>query len=157
MTVAGFREISEHSLTIRLAEPTLPFKVASIPGICIMKLFAWSDRKYADTRDGKDIGFIIANYIELKWDILYKQYADIVDEPEFHTVSSGARILGREIFYLLQTNNHALQAITEILKLETNDPDNSRLAIAMMQGGIAGYVLAFESLEQLLRGIKDKL
>ena len=121
-----------------------------------MKIFAWKDRKHRNNKDGKDLGFIISNYVELKYEILYEKYEDIIDAQDFDVTISGARILGRDMKELIGTNQIALQTLKEILENEIIDEDNSLLARAIVEGGIRNYDIGYQALTNLLKGLNDE-
>lgn len=153
MNVAGFVEVNKAGLQIDTG--TLKFTVASIPGICIMKLLAWNDRGMADDRDGKDLGFILANYIDLIYDDLYTLHEDLMTAGDFDRIITTARIMGRDIYRLLSNNPTALQQLRQILTQGTADEQYSRLAIAIKEGGVGNYKQAYLSLSALLAGLSD--
>ena len=153
MNVSGFAEVSEGGLKIVTDE--VDFKIASIPGICVMKLLAWKDRGLNDNRDGKDLGFILYNYIELKYDDLYTLHEDLMIEPDFDRIVTTARIMGRDIKMLLKNNSTALSQINDILENAVADDEFSRLALAMKKSGTMSFKTAYDSLLALLKGIQD--
>ena len=155
MNVAGFREVSAGGIKIQTDETE--FRVASIPGICIMKILAWQDRGRWDNRDGKDLGFILANYIEMKYEDLYSLHEDLIQEDDFDRIVTTARIIGRDIFDLLKTNPLALAQIKDILRNETEDEDYSRMALSLKDGGYFSYPIAYKCLDAMIRGIEDEI
>lgn len=155
MNVAGFMEINEQCITIATKDNSLSFKVASLPGIAMMKIFAWKDRKHKNNKDGMDIGFIINHYVDLKVDELYEQHDDIVAAEDFKLINASARILGRDIRELIQENEIALQRTCDILREELSDEENSLLARTMAHGGLS-YITTYDALTNLLQGIEDK-
>ncbi len=153
MNVAGFTEVSESGL--RIVTEETDFRIASVPGICIMKILAWKDRGYRDNRDGKDLGFILFNYIELKYEDLYALHEDLMAAPDFDRIVTTARIMGRDIGKLLKTNSIALNQIYDILHAATLDEEYSRLALAIKDGGTMTYKIAYKSLLAVMEGISD--
>jgi predicted nucleotidyltransferase len=62
MNVAGFREALESAIQVQVdIDRVIP--VASLPGLIILKLFAWADRKH-EKRDAPDILKILADYAD---------------------------------------------------------------------------------------------
>jgi predicted nucleotidyltransferase len=153
MNVAGFMEIRNQSITYDVEGEELHFDAAPIHAIYFMKILAWKDRKHKDLKDGKDQGFILSNYIELKYEVLYDKHADLIEDPQWDTISSCARILGRDIAELLKTNAKALQSAKAIIEEELKDENNSGLAKSMATGGGFSYTKAYQSLKQLLLGL----
>lgn len=61
MTVAGFAEAFAAAVVVELAAG-LQVKVASLPGLAILKLFAWSDRRLRDAKDAIDFCTLLRSY-----------------------------------------------------------------------------------------------
>lgn len=153
MNVAGFVEVSAGSIEIKTEETG--FRVASIPGICITKILAWGDRGQRDNRDGRDLGFILENYIELKYEDLYSLHEDLMGD-DFDRVVTTARIMGRDMSDLLKANPIAVEQIRNILQKETEDEDYSKLALSMKAGGAFSYANGYKCLEAMIQGLKDE-
>ena len=154
MNVAGFVEVSAGGIDIKSDETE--FRAASIPGICVMKLLAWQDRGYRDNRDGKDLGFILSNYIEMKYEDLYSLHEDLMEDNDFDRILTTARIMGRDMFELLKPNSVALEQIISILRKETEDEDYSKLALSLKDGGDMQYSIAYKSLKAIIKGLEDE-
>ncbi len=154
MNVAGLVEVSEGSIDIQT--DTITFRAASLPGICIMKLLAWHDRGFRDNRDGKDLGFILNNYIEMKYEDLYTLHEDLMTDENFDRVITIARVMGRDIYDLLKSNPVALTQVKAILRKETEDEEYSKLAIALKDGGSFQYRIGYQCLSAMIQGLEDK-
>jgi predicted nucleotidyltransferase len=63
MTVAGFEEVLGSAQLVELSEG-LVVKVASLPGLVILKLFAWGDRRQRDAKDAVDFNTLLRSYSE---------------------------------------------------------------------------------------------
>lgn len=63
MTVAGFEEALDSAQLVEL-EVGLQVKVASLPGLTILKLFAWGDRGRRDGKDAVDLLTLLRSYGE---------------------------------------------------------------------------------------------
>jgi len=61
MTVAGFEEALRAAVEVELAA-NLTVKVASLPGLALLKLFAWSDRRPHETKDAVDFHTLLRSY-----------------------------------------------------------------------------------------------
>lgn len=154
MNVAGFMEIKNQCITFQVEGEEIIIQAAPIHAIYFMKILAWNDRKHKDDKDGKDQGFILSNYIALKYEALYDDYQDIVESEDWDTITSCARILGRDIAKLLKDNPKALQKTSEIIEKELIDEDNSKLARSMSAGGNFNYTKSYRGLAELLIGLK---
>jgi predicted nucleotidyltransferase len=63
MTVAGFEEALGAALLVALTDD-LVVKVASLPALAILKLFAWGDRRQRDAKDAVDFFILLRSYSE---------------------------------------------------------------------------------------------
>jgi predicted nucleotidyltransferase len=61
MTVAGFAEALDAAVEVELAAH-LVVKVASLPGLTILKLFAWTDRRTRHAKDAVDFYTLLRRY-----------------------------------------------------------------------------------------------
>jgi predicted nucleotidyltransferase len=61
MTVSGFEESLSSAQLVELEEG-LQVKVASLPGLTILKLFAWGDRRLRDSKDAVDLQTLLRSY-----------------------------------------------------------------------------------------------
>src|SRR4030067_495231 len=65
MSMVGFDEAYEHSITVRLSsDPDLDIKLASLPGLVIMKLISWKEKYPNRKRDAEDLLIIMNKYEE---------------------------------------------------------------------------------------------
>jgi len=60
MSVVGFQEAYENALTVNLKGSEL--KVASLPGIVMLKLMAWDERGAENSKDATDFYSILSRY-----------------------------------------------------------------------------------------------
>lgn len=61
MTVAGFEEALHAAVEVELAADFV-VKVASLPGLAILKLFAWADRRSRESKDAIDFYALLRSY-----------------------------------------------------------------------------------------------
>jgi len=62
MNVTGFSDALESSIHVQI-DTALVIPVVSLPGLIILKLFAWLDRKH-ERRDAPDILKIVSEYAD---------------------------------------------------------------------------------------------
>lgn len=116
MSVLGFDAVEDGSIKINVDEE-IEIRIASLCGIFILKVFAWKDRHQKDNKDADDIGFILANYLEIHREASLDYY-DIV-YPEDHTVlTGGGSMLGIHAAELLSDYPGVKIAVIEILQSE---------------------------------------
>ena len=121
MSVAGFEEAYEHSITVRVSsDPDLDIKLATLPGLAIMKLISWKE-KYPDRkRDAEDLLLIMNKYEEAgNSDRLYGEDLMLLQEEGFDTRLAGARLLGRDMAKISEPRTFLI--IKEILDAETEE------------------------------------
>ena len=95
MNVAGFKEALESAIQVQV-ESDLVVPVTSLPGLIILKLFAWADRKH-EKRDAPDILKILTDYADAgNEDRLYADELPILEAAEFDVPIAGARLLGKD-------------------------------------------------------------
>lgn len=63
MNVAGFADALAASLAVTVS-PDLTIQVASLPGIAMLKIFAWSDRGQDNPKDATDLALLLRGYHE---------------------------------------------------------------------------------------------
>lgn len=157
MNVAGFEEAYKSCISVKLgSDPDLTIKIASLPGLLVLKLIAWKDRGNQDNRDGVDIATIITNYgTPVNEERLYENESELL-EIEEDLGLAGARLLGRDITKIVGSD--LLGTILTILDEETSEMGDQRLAISMTNRVIEGdFQIKFELLKKLKAGIEDKI
>jgi predicted nucleotidyltransferase len=116
MNVAGFREALESAIHVQV-DRDLVVPVASLPGLIILKLFAWADRKH-EKRDAPDILKILIDYADAgNEDRLYADDLPILEAAEFDVPIAGARLLGKDARHI------ASQETSEAIAKMLADPD----------------------------------
>lgn len=133
MSMVGFEEAYEHSITVRVSsDPDLDIKLATLPGLAIMKLISWKE-KYPDRkRDAEDLLLIINKYEEAgNFERLYEEDLPLLQEEGFDTTSAAARLLGRDMAKI--SDSKTLLIVKEILDDETKEMSQYKLISDMMR------------------------
>ena len=163
MNMVGFEDAYRAALAVRVrASPPLDILVASTPGLTILKLVSWANSPEDRSRDAVDMAYILENYLDAgNIDRLYEENMDLVDIEGFDYIRAGARLLGRDIVSIGETET--IGRIREILSKETARRDQSRLIQAMMVSrGVSDedsenrFEEKLALLQQLLKGIEDR-
>jgi len=116
MNVAGFEEAFASSIPIQIEE-NLTARVASIPGLMILKLVAWSDRGRETNKDATDIYRLLTAYADAgNTDRLYENEMDLLEAAGFDVELAGAQLLGRDVGHLCSPS--VLLLIRSILESE---------------------------------------
>lgn len=106
MNVAGFREALESAIHVQV-DSDLVVPVASLPGLIILKLFAWADRKH-EKRDAPDILKILIDYADAgNEDRLYADEIPVLEAAEFNVSIAGARLLGKDARHIASQETSA--------------------------------------------------
>jgi predicted nucleotidyltransferase len=116
MNVAGFEEALASSIPNRIDE-NLIVRVASIPGLMLLKLVAWSDRGRETDKDAADIYRILTAYADAgNTNRLYENEMDLLEAVGFDMQLAGAELLGRDVAHLCSPP--ALAVVRSVLESE---------------------------------------
>ncbi|HVR25154.1 MAG TPA: hypothetical protein VMU26_17755 [Candidatus Polarisedimenticolia bacterium] len=95
----------------------LVISAASLPGLVILKLFAWVDRKH-EKRDAPDILKILADYTDAgNEDRLYTEQLPLLEAAGFDVTIAGAQLLGKDARRI--ASEETVASVTKLLA----DPD----------------------------------
>jgi predicted nucleotidyltransferase len=90
-----FKGAWESALQIEI-EPGLIIRVASIPGLTVLKVIAWSDRGGVNNEDAADLHRLLTTYADAGDFDLYEEESDLLEAAGFDLVLAGAQLLGRD-------------------------------------------------------------
>ncbi len=124
MSVVGFTEVAHNTLDVTI-DNELTVKIASLPGIFILKLIAFNDRKNQTNKDADDLAFIIENYLDINIERAIAEHYDIYEAENFNTFTAGATLLGRDIKTIIGENAETFQTFIQILENELKLEDES--------------------------------
>jgi len=154
MSVVGFTEVANNTLDVTI-DNEFTVKVASLPGIFILKLAAFNDRKNATNKDADDLAFIIENYLEINMERAATEHFDIFEVENYNTFTAGATLLGRDIKSILGGNEETVNTFIEILETELQLEDESVLINQIIETHTTvKYDMAVETLNSLLQELK---
>lgn len=99
MNVAGYRDALNAAIKIEL-EPNLTISIASLPGIAILKIFAWVDRRHdSQAKDAIDLATLLRSYNEAgNQNRIYEDPTAIaaLEAAEYDIEITGAWLLGKD-------------------------------------------------------------
>jgi len=154
MSVIGFTEVANNTLNVTVDNEVI-IKVASLPGIFILKLAAFNDRKNETNKDADDLAFILENYLEINTERTVADHYDIYDSENFNTFSAGATLIGRDIKSILYENVNTIQTFIDILEEEMKLEEESLLINQIIETHRSlEYDLVVEALNSLLQELK---
>lgn len=94
MNVAAFSDVFENSLRVEV-RPDLVIPVASLPGLAVLKLYAWLDRH--EDRDVQDLRKLMETYADAgNFDRLYEEEVQELEKVDFDTTLAGSYLLGTD-------------------------------------------------------------
>lgn len=133
MSMVGFEEAYEYSITLRLSsDPELDIKLASLPGLAIMKLIAWKEKYPNRKRDAEDLLLIMNKYEEAgNSERLYEEDLPLLQEEGFDTKLAGTRLLGRDMAKI--SDPRTIQIVKGILDAETEEMSQYKLLTDMIR------------------------
>ena len=144
MNVAGFEEALESSVLVEIEEG-LTVRVASTPGLTLLKLTAWADRGRENNKDATDIYRLLTAYADAgNTDRLYDQELDLLEAVGFDMEVAGAELLGRDVASI--GSPHVMD---QVRSLVTSEPSRERLVRDMAQ---TTYEEAAPAVERVFSG-----
>jgi predicted nucleotidyltransferase len=119
MSIVGFKEAFENSITVRLnSDPELDIKVSTLPGLAVMKLISWKEKYPERPKDADDL-FLIMNEYErtVNFDRLFEE--KLMDEEGFDATLASIRLLGRDMAMI--ADKDTAMVVRSILEDETHN------------------------------------
>jgi predicted nucleotidyltransferase len=138
MNVAGFEEALASAISMEI-EVGLTVRVASVPGLTLLKLIAWADR-------GRESNYADAG----NTDRLYDQEMDLLEAVAYDMELAGAELLGRDVAHLCSP-----QALAQVQSLIRSEANLERLVNQMVQTSTNAEAIAVveRTLNSFCRGI----
>ena len=126
MNVASFEEALGSSVLVEI-EGGLTVRVASIPGLALLKLTAWADRGRESNKDAVDLYQLLTAYADAgNIDRIYDQELALLEAVDFDMELAGAELLGRDVAHIGSS-----QVMDQVRSLVTSEPDRERLVSQM--------------------------
>lgn len=133
LNVAGFRDAFASAIMVLVA-PGLSVRVASLPGLVLLKLLAWNERGGLTNKDATDIRSILCCCAgEWNADRIYADAA-LLEAESYEPERVGARLLGRDMGSVLQASTRA--QIIAILEEQSALGRNAYPLVDQMLGGL---------------------
>jgi predicted nucleotidyltransferase len=97
MSVAGYEEAFATAVEVEV-RPKFVVRVASLPGLAILKVFAWNDRGDVDAKDATDLATLFRRYADAgNMDRLYGPELKVLEAAEYAVELASPRLLGRDV------------------------------------------------------------
>lgn len=152
ISVLGLKEVFESTALAEFHDDVI--KIASLPGIVILKLISWNDRPEERVRDIDDLYMILKYYFEIESEEIYANHLDLFDE-DFDNVLAGARVLGRQMKEILAKSKLLKERIISILEANTKDAETSIMSNLMVRGTEVSAEEALKLIQAAFKGLKD--
>jgi predicted nucleotidyltransferase len=129
MNVAGFSDALESAIHVQI-DSDLVIPVASLPGLIVLKLFAWVDRKH-ERRDAPDILKVLEEYADAgNEDRLYTDELPLLEAAGFDVAHAGARLLGKDAHRIA-----GAETATSLMNILNAESLRQELVNQMIQSG----------------------
>ncbi|MEJ7692368.1 nucleotidyl transferase AbiEii/AbiGii toxin family protein [Daejeonella sp.] len=129
----GFREIYQSALeSFESEDGDVRVKVASLPGIVLLKLIAHGDRPEIRMKDPGDILEIFKHYFDLNTAFIFENHDNVFETEQTLEVIS-ARVIGREIGKIASGNSALYARVLSYLNGELEKRENSSLIRLMLR------------------------
>ena len=157
MTTMGFEEAYEFAMTLRLRDqPVLDIKVATIPGLALMKVISWHDCYPERPKDAEDLLLLMNHYAEAgNEERLYGKEDELLQAEGFDLVIAGIRLLGRDMAWIAKDPTGGV--VASILKDEIQEEQRYRLVQDMIKGAriFDEFSETLEKLKKLAEGFNE--
>jgi len=128
MNVAGFEEALASAISVEI-EVGLTVRVASVPGLTLLKLIAWADRGRESNKDAADLYTLLTTYADAgNTDRLYDEEMDLLEAVAYDMELAGAELLGRDVARICSP-----PALIQVQSLVKSEPDFERLVNQIVQ------------------------
>lgn len=149
MSMFGFNEVYENAIKIIFENKKL-LKVASLEGITILKIVAWSDKKRQ--KDALDIGLLLKNCFDAYLNLDEFKGIDNVNDNQKDINIYGPRIMGNKISSMLKSDK-IKDELVRILEREISKTSGIILAAEMSDSRNKSESYEFNL--KLLKELKD--
>lgn len=102
LDIPGFEEVEPWAESVETVEG-ITLKVSSLPGVILLKLFAWEDRPNRK-KDIQDIDYILKNFYLLYLEEIINADGDILElcqDEKYYDAAVSARYIGRKMSQML--------------------------------------------------------
>jgi predicted nucleotidyltransferase len=153
MNVAGYREALAAAEQVEL-RAGLVVRVASLPSLAVLKLFAWDDRGLEDARDALDFGALLHSYSEAgNEDRLYGDEMPLLEAVGYDVDLASARLLGKDAARIIgpATRVHVVALLDDLTRRERLAADTARVFRAVEDPVARAEIM----IEQFRHGLAD--
>lgn len=97
MNVTGYEEVLANAEPVQMTgELTVP--IASLPGLALLKLFAWQSRHAETTKDARDLAVLLRHYDAAgNQDRLFNEEIELLEAVDYKHELASPRLLGKDV------------------------------------------------------------
>lgn len=96
MNVIGYEEVLATVVQVKI-DDSLTVPIASLPGLALLKLFAWQDRHAKTTKDARDIAVLFRHYQAAgNQNRIYDEEMPLLEAVDFDLDLASPRLLGKD-------------------------------------------------------------
>ncbi|MFG6653938.1 nucleotidyl transferase AbiEii/AbiGii toxin family protein [Scandinavium sp. M-37] len=135
MAVDGFSDAFSHTVIVQLGNAEkLPF--CSLPGLALLKLFAWRDRGHGNAKDATDLYKIIREYGAIEDERIYEQSVE-GERLGWDSIRMGASLLGSDIAAIGEPSSLAelkrfdTERLTDVIFRQSGVDDVAEIELVM--------------------------
>ncbi len=132
-------------------------KLASLPGLCLLKIISWNDFPELRKKDLSDLYYLLQYAFDIEEDEIYKSHLDLFDENDFETVLAGCRVMGRQCAPILERSDKLRKIIENVLEENTKDIENSKMGDIMATASNESVERMVQMLKSFQLGVLEKL
>lgn len=152
--VNGFKEIAKAG-TMPYTTDDKTFQVATLPSIILLKLIAYDDRPEKRQKDPADIAGILSAYFEIEQNLFFDTHYDLLDQVDEGNELISAKLIGRQIKYILIENDFLKERLINILNKHIADSKGNRFVEIMATTLDQSVEKVLVYLHAMLGGILD--
>lgn len=150
MSVRGFHEMADSTITVEI-DGEFSIKIASLPGLFILKLVAWKDRHLSGSKDAYDMALLLTNHLSINMERAVEEHYDLYETEEFDPIIAGTRLMARDVRLLIPDNEKTLEYLREILTEEIALAEESILINQLIESDASlHYEQMMNALESML-------
>jgi predicted nucleotidyltransferase len=157
MCVLGFEEALDHAILVQV-DAGLQTRVVSLPGLAMLKLLAWADRRYRTGSDIYDLVTILKCYGEIHQERLFEEHKDIFEEHGYDVEMAGVVVLGKDMALIMSKGTQKrvarilLQGDTDVSENHDDETCSSNEQLVLeLQCRLPGQ--QYERAERLVKGM----
>lgn len=127
MSTLGFSQVAKHTLEV-IVDDSYTIYVATLPGIFLLKLAAWSERNLTTNKDAEDMAYIISVYLNINQERAARDYyTELYAVENFDSFIAGGILLAYDVDLIIGSSPEISKKFAEIIESEVVKEESSRL------------------------------